>query len=139
LINSQSYFSEHPVILFDGVCGLCNKFVNLIIKLDKREIFRYAPLQSNAGIALQKQYCDETIHTDTIILIDGGCHIKAYAVRRILHNIKLLYPIYLLSNLLPAFAVNLIYDIIARGRYKVFGKYPVCRVPTEKERNLFIG
>ncbi|HEX2982240.1 MAG TPA: DCC1-like thiol-disulfide oxidoreductase family protein [Ignavibacteriales bacterium] len=139
MINSQSYFNEHPVILFDGVCGLCNKFVNLIIKLDRRKIFRYAPLQSDIGIALQKKYCKESLHTDTIILIDSSCHIKACAVRRILRKIRLLYPIFLLSNLLPAFAVNLIYDAIARNRYKVFGKYPSCRVPTEKERKLFIG
>ncbi|HEX3074145.1 MAG TPA: DCC1-like thiol-disulfide oxidoreductase family protein [Ignavibacteriales bacterium] len=138
MTNSQSYFNEHPVILFDGVCGLCNKFVDLIIKLDRREIFRYAPLQSNAGIELQKKYCKESLHTDTIILIDGSCHIKAFAVRRILRQVKLLYPIFLISNLLPAFAVNLIYDAIARSRYKVFGKYPVCRVPTEKERKLFL-
>lgn len=138
MISSQIYFNEHPVILFDGFCGLCNKFVDLIIKLDRREIFRYASLQSNTGIALQKQYCEETIHTDTIILIDGGCHIKAYAIRRILRKVRSLYPIFLLSNLLPVFAVNLIYDAIARNRYKAFGKYPACRVPTEKERKLFI-
>lgn len=124
--------------MFDGICGLCNSFINIIIKLDKKEIFRYASLQSNRGIELQKEYCRNVEYADSIILIDENCHVKALAIRSILKRINKLYALYLIASLLPASILDIIYDLVARNRYKVFGKYKTCRIPSERERRLFL-
>lgn len=139
----------HQVILFDGVCNFCNYWVNFIIERDKNDLFRFAALQSEAGQELLKKFklsrTDPSsfyyagTSFDTFILIDGEIHYtKSTAALMIAGKlksvVKLVYPFIFLPKPIRDF----FYDLIAKNRYKFFGKREVCRIPTEKERGKFL-
>lgn len=131
--------SDHKIILFDGVCNLCNGSVNFFITRDKKDIFRFAALQSDIGVRLQKELNIDHENIESFILIDGNAYYKkstaALKVAGMLgFPYNLLYPLLLI----PPFIRNIVYDIVAKYRYKWFGKKSTCRVPTPKERNKFL-
>ncbi|HWA06959.1 MAG TPA: DCC1-like thiol-disulfide oxidoreductase family protein [Ignavibacteria bacterium] len=131
--------SDHKIILFDGVCNLCNGSVNFFITHDKKDVFRFAALQSDVGIELQKRLNIDHENIESFILIDGDRYYKkSTAALRVAGMLGfpyiLLYPLLLV----PPFIRNFVYDIIARYRYKWFGKRSTCRVPTQHERNKFL-
>jgi predicted DCC family thiol-disulfide oxidoreductase YuxK len=127
------------IILFDGVCNFCNYWVNFLIARDKKDKFRFAALQSDTGQALLAKFKLQKFEIDTIILIQGEEYFtKSTAALKITKNIKggikILYPFIIL----PKKIRDIIYDLIAKNRYSLFGKRDVCRVPTEKERKKFL-
>jgi len=131
--------NESKIILFDGVCNFCNFWVNFIIKRDKKNVFKFAALQSEAGLALLKKFKLSTTDFDTFILIDGENYFtKSTAALKIAKklkgSVKLFYPFIVL----PRFLRDFFYGLIAKNRYKFFGKRDVCRIPTEKERDKFL-
>ncbi len=131
--------SDHKIILFDGVCNLCNGSVNFFITRDKKDIFRFAPLQSDIGIKLQKKLSIDHNNIESFILIDGSRYYKK-STAALKVAVLLGFPYYLLYPLLfiPPFIRNAVYDIIAKYRYKWFGKKETCRVPTPEERARFL-
>ena len=131
--------SDHKIILFDGVCNLCNGSVNFFISYDKKDIFRFAVLQSVVGIELQKRLNIDHENIESFILIDGNRYYKkSTAALRVASMLgfpfNLLYPLLLF----PPFIRNFVYDIIAQYRYKWFGKKSTCRVPSPEERAKFL-
>ena len=128
------------IILFDGVCNLCNNAVNIIIDHDKNDVFRYASLQSQLGQQLTLERGIDTSKIDSIILIDPGnaYYIKSTAALQIAKHLSGGYR--LLSNFLflPESFRNLVYDFIAKHRYKWFGKKDNCRIPTPELKNKFL-
>lgn len=128
------------IILFDGVCNLCNNAVNIIIDHDKNDVFRYASLQSQLGQQLTSERGIDTSKIDSIILIDPGnaYYIKSTAALQIAKHLSGGYR--LLSNFLflPEGFRNLVYDFIAKNRYKWFGKKDNCRIPTPELKNKFL-
>ena len=128
------------IILFDGVCNLCNNAVNIIIDHDKNDVFRYASLQSQLGQQLTLERGIDTSKIDSIILIDPGnaYYIKSTAALQIAKHLSGGYR--LLSNFLflPEGFRNLVYDFIAKNRYKWFGKKDNCRIPTPELKNKFL-
>ena len=131
--------STHKIILFDGVCNLCNGAVDFFIRHDKKDIFRYAALQSEIGIELQKKLNIDHENIESFILIDGNKYYKkSTAALRVAGMIgfpfNLLYPLLVV----PPFIRNGVYDIIAKFRYKWFGKKSTCRIPTPEERKKFL-
>ena len=131
--------SIHKIILFDGVCNLCNGAVDFFIRHDKKDIFRYAALQSEIGIELQKKLNIDHENIESFILIDGNKYYKkSTAALRVAGMIG--FPFNLLYPLLavPLFIRNGVYDIIAKFRYKWFGKKSTCRIPTPEERKKFL-
>jgi len=126
--------------LFDGVCNLCNNAVNIIIDHDKNDVFRYASLQSQLGQQLTLERGIDTSKIDSIILIDPGnaYYIKSTAALQIAKHLSGGYR--LLSNFLflPESFRNLVYDFIAKNRYKWFGKKDNCRIPTPELKNKFL-
>lgn len=131
--------SDHKIILFDGVCNLCNGSVNFFITRDKKDIFRFAALQSDIGIKLQKELNIDHENIESFILIDGPRYYKkSTAALRVAGMLgfpySLLYPLLLI----PPFIRNIVYDIVAKYRYKWFGRKSTCRVPTPKERKKFL-
>ena len=127
------------IILFDGVCGFCNSSVNFIIDRDKRNVFRFAPLQSDYG---QKRLKDFNLPADklsTLILIsDNAFYTKTTAALKIAKELSFPYNLSFVFIIVPPFIRNVLYDIIARNRYKWFGKKDACRIPNEVERSKFI-
>lgn len=131
--------SDHKIILFDGVCNLCNGSVNFFITRDKKDIFRFAALQSDIGIELQKKLNIDYENIESFILIDANKYYRkstaALKVAGILgFPYNLLYPLLLI----PPFIRNIVYNIIAKYRYKWFGRKEYCRVPTPEEKAKFL-
>ena len=128
------------IILFDGVCNLCNGSVIFMIKRDKKDVLRYAALQTEIGQEMVEKYKIDTSKIDSIILIDNDkYYYKSTAALRIARHLSGAYPLLAVFLILPAFMRDWIYDIIARNRYKWFGKKESCMIPTPELKNKFIG
>lgn len=131
--------SEHPILLFDGVCNYCNTMVNFAIRNDRKGKIKFAPLQSETGQRLRNEY-DVPESADTIILVDKN-HAYTYGRAAIRVSKYLDWPAKALYGfiIIPRFITQPVYKWIARNRYKWFGKRETCMVPTAevKERFLF--
>ncbi|MDD5361968.1 MAG: thiol-disulfide oxidoreductase DCC family protein [Ignavibacteria bacterium] len=129
----------HGIVLFDGVCNFCNSSVNLIIKHDKNDYFRFASLQSEFGRNCLKKFNLPEDNLSTLILVEGSKHyLRSSGALRIAKQLS--YPINLSFALIiiPPFIRNFLYTIIANNRYKWFGKRETCRIPTPEEREKFM-
>ena len=128
------------IILFDGVCNLCNGAVNFIIKHDKNDIFRYASLQSNIGKKLTLERNIDTSQLDSIILINPGTayYHKSTAALQIAKRLSGILPFLSIFLVLPNAFRDWVYDIIAKNRYKWFGKKDNCMIPTPELKSLFM-
>lgn len=127
------------IILFDGVCNLCNGAVNFVIERDKKNVFKFAALQSEVGRELASKYEIDTAALDSIILIDGDTHYeKSTAALRIARELSGGYPLLYGFMVLPRFLRNAVYDYIAKNRYKWFGKKESCMIPTPELKSRFL-
>jgi len=129
----------HDIILFDGVCNLCNSAVTFIIKHDKQDRFRFAALESTVGRELLTQHGIDTKQTDSIILVRGDhAFAKAEAALHIARKMRGLWPMLYVFNALPNALLNFFYDLIAKNRYAWFGKKDSCMIPTPALRSKFL-
>ena len=127
------------IILFDGVCNLCNASVNFIIKHDKKAHFKFASLQSDAAKEILLQYNSKKINLDSIILIENNAvYEKSTAALKISKNLtggfKLLYALIII----PKFIRDWVYYFIAENRYKWFGKKESCMIPSPEIKSRFL-
>lgn len=131
---------QHPVILFDGVCNLCQSSVQFIISHDPSARFRFASLQSSAGEVWSAWYADKNNNQlNTIILVDGG--VAYYRSTAILKILKILGPPWSFLYcfiILPVKMRDFVYDFIGQRRYKWFGKKDACWVPDEDLSRRFL-
>ncbi|GAB2770084.1 thiol-disulfide oxidoreductase DCC family protein [Salinimicrobium soli] len=127
------------IILFDGVCNLCNWAVQLVIKNDKNDTFRFAPLQSDIGLQIINERGIDTANLDSVILIEPGVayYHKSTAAIEIAKHLKG-YSWLRIFKPLPEGLRDSIYQFIARNRYKWFGKKDSCMIPTPELRSLFL-
>ncbi|WP_405224337.1 thiol-disulfide oxidoreductase DCC family protein [Dokdonia sp. Asnod1-B02] len=127
------------IILFDGVCNLCNGAITFIIQRDKNDVFRYAPLQSEVGKNLAKKHEIDLDKVDSIILVtDQSAVAKSTAALRIAKQLSGGWPLLTVFLILPRFLRNAVYDFIARNRYKWFGKKDACMIPTPELKSKFL-
>ncbi len=131
---------DKKIILFDGVCNLCDATVQFIIKRDKKDMFRFVPLQSELGQQIIKHIGVDTSKTDSIILYVPGSayYYKADAAIRIAKQLGGLFPMMGAFSILPNRLSNTIYDYIARNRYKWYGKKEECMIPTPEMKAKFL-
>ena len=130
---------EDKIILFDGVCNLCNGAINFIIKHDPKGIFKFASLQGETGQKLLAQHTIDPQETDSIVLIDNDqVSVKSSAALRIAKNLNQGYPLLFGFMIIPTFIRNGVYDFIAANRYKWFGKKESCMLPTPELRSRFL-
>ena len=129
------------VIIFDGVCNLCNGSVNYVIKRDKNARFKFAPLQSEFGQSIIKNFNVDTVKTDSILLYEEGkdISVKSTAILKIAKGLGFPYNLMVIFFILPTFLRNWVYDIIARNRYKWFGRKDSCMIPTPELQSRFIN
>jgi predicted DCC family thiol-disulfide oxidoreductase YuxK len=129
------------LILFDGVCNLCNNSVQFVIKKDTKNTFLFAPLQSEIGQAIIKKYDIDTNKTDSILLYSETRGLKTKSTAALLVAKQLGFPTSLLSFFLifPAFLRNWVYDFIAENRYKWYGKKDNCMIPTPELKSKFLN
>lgn len=125
------------VIFFDGVCGLCNGFIDFIMKVDKDLLFHFSPLQSDyARSHLPPEYTEDL--KSVVYLKDNKIFSKSEAVIEILRDIGGFWKLASIGSLLPGFLRDKAYDMIAQNRYSLFGKKETCRLPTPEERGRFV-
>ncbi|WP_035677783.1 thiol-disulfide oxidoreductase DCC family protein [Flavobacterium limnosediminis] len=131
---------DKKIILFDGVCNLCDATVQMVIKKDKQDVFRFVALQSDLGRQITKHIGVDTSKTDSIILYEPGhaYHIKAEAAIEIAKSIGGLYAILGLFSVFPNWMKNSVYDFVARNRYKWYGKKESCMIPTPEIKAKFL-
>lgn len=129
------------LILFDGVCNLCSRSVQLVLKRDSRDVFRFAPLQSDWGRQLLEARGIDPSQTDSIVLIDPGVayYIKSDAALEIARDLKGFRALPLLFGWIPRALRDIVYDLIARNRYRWFGKEDYCMVPSPEVAAKFLG
>ena len=129
----------HSIILFDGVCNLCNGAVNFVIKRDPRNVFKFTPLQEKQGVLLLKKHAVDSRKLDSIVLIENGnVYIKSSAALRIAKKLSGLWPLFFVLLIIPSFIRDGVYDFIAKNRYKWFGKKEQCMIPTPGFREKFL-
>ena len=128
--------SKKDIVVFDGVCVLCNRFFNWLIKNDKDEKFMYTNFQSVFSKKNNLKLKD--INSVAVIKTNGEKIYKVQAVYYILKKIDRYFIVRILLKLLPLFLTNICYDLIANFRYRIFGKYETCIIPNENVRKNFI-
>lgn len=129
-----------PVLLFDGECNFCNATVLFVVDRDPRAVFRFAPLQGeDAARALTAAGVDAAAmqrDLDTVVLLeDGGVHVRSTAALRVARRLAWPWPLlYYAFILVPAPLRDLAYRLVARNRYRWWGRSTECRVPTPELR-----
>lgn len=131
---------DKKIILFDGVCNLCNHSVLKVIKYDKKNVFLFTALQSEAGKKIVNSLGINTEKIDSIILYDpkGAFYIKASAALRVMNEFGGLWKLTQVFRIVPAVLSNLFYDFVAKNRYRWFGKKESCMIPTTELKSKFL-
>jgi predicted DCC family thiol-disulfide oxidoreductase YuxK len=131
--------SDHPVILFDGVCNLCNLSVQFIIARDPSFQFRFAPLDSAVARSLIGETVPHGALPDSIVLMDHRrMYTRSTAALRIARRLRFPWPLLYALIIVPRPLRDIIYDFIARHRYRWFGKRDTCMVHTPELRARFL-
>lgn len=128
-----------PVVLYDGVCGLCHRAVRWLAAKDRDRALRFAPLQGETAARLRAAHPEIPAGLDTVVLVDvEGVHLRSKAF---LHGARYLAPPWRWASWLrwlPAFVLDPAYRLVARVRYRVWGRFDACRIPTAAERERFL-
>ena len=129
-----------PVILFDGVCNYCNSMVNFIIRQDKQNKFLFAPLQSATAQQLLRQYGLPSTDFDSFVLIDRQkARLRSSAALHVFSKLPWYWKWSQIFWIVPPFLRNAVYDLIARNRYRWFGKKDSCMIPTPELKARFLN
>ena len=128
-----------PILLFDGVCNLCNASVQWVIRRDPKGIFRFAPLQSETGQSLLRQSGLSSEHFDTVVLVDGDrIFTRSDAALEIARRIGGVWSLLAVFRRVPRPIRNAVYDWISRHRYRWFGKTEACMIPRPEWKKRFV-
>jgi predicted DCC family thiol-disulfide oxidoreductase YuxK len=128
------------VILFDGVCNLCDSAVQFVIKHDKKDVFRFVALQSELGQEILKHIGINPKNIDSIILYEPGIayYYKSAAALQIAKNLGGFLHFGTIFKIIPTGISNQLYDYIAKNRYKWYGKKEQCMIPTKDLKAKFL-
>jgi predicted DCC family thiol-disulfide oxidoreductase YuxK len=132
---------QKQLILFDGICNLCNSSVQYVIKHDKKNMFMFTALQSKVGQQIIKEYNIDTTKTDSILLYtpEVGISSKSTAALKIAYHLGFPNNLLCVFFIIPPFVRNYVYDYIAKNRYKWYGKKESCMIPTPELKSKFLG
>jgi predicted DCC family thiol-disulfide oxidoreductase YuxK len=129
---------DRPVLLFDGVCNLCNSFVDFVMERD--DDFVFASLQSDEGARLAREAGLSPDDLETFVVIDGeDSYTRSRAGLEVLRRLGLPYSLVYPTVVVPSLLRDPVYDFIASRRYDWFGKRDECRVPDEETRERFLS
>jgi predicted DCC family thiol-disulfide oxidoreductase YuxK len=132
---------DHSVILFDGHCNLCNKWVKRVIRYDSKKLFKFAALQNETvldSVGFKKYNLNSNIKS-VVLINKSGIHYRSTAVLKILKDLDGLWPIaYYLFIWIPPILRNAVYNLISNRRYTWFGKRNTCMAPSPEEADRFL-
>jgi predicted DCC family thiol-disulfide oxidoreductase YuxK len=130
----------HPILLFDGVCNLCNNYIQFVIERDPEAVFRFAPLQSSVADRLLEACGYDGEALDSIVLVDQGeYHAKSSAVIRAGAHLGGIYRLLGPFRFVPRIVRDFVYDFVADRRYNWFGKRDQCMVPSPDLEDRFLA
>lgn len=128
------------VILFDGLCNLCNGAVQFTIERDQQNVFRFASLQSNFAAEKLTPFNIAPENLESFILLENGkVYLRSTAALRVAKKLTGLWPLLYGFIIVPRFIRDAVYNYIAKNRYKWFGKQESCWLPTPELKNKFLG
>jgi predicted DCC family thiol-disulfide oxidoreductase YuxK len=136
---------SHPILLYDGVCGLCNRFVQWILRRDRDAAFRFASLQSALAAAVLARHGSSPSALDTVYVVVNYELPDEYLLSRSDAAIFVLKQLSgpwraaaFFLKLVPNFLRDPAYNIVARNRYRIFGRSEVCPLPNDQDRSRFL-
>ena len=131
--------TNHPIVLFDGVCNLCSGSVQFILKRDPEGRFRFASLQSEAGRSLMVEHgLDPDALSSVVVIEDGRAYQESSAALRIARHLPGAWKLLRVFAVIPRPIRDAVYRLIARNRYRWFGKTEACWLPTPELRTRFL-
>lgn len=140
----MSETNSNSIILYDGVCGLCNRLVQFILKRDKRDYFRFASLQSDWSSTLLQRHNLDPHDLDTVYVVVDYAKpaerllARSDAILFLLKELGGIWKLAVVGKILPRTLRDAMYGLVARNRYRVFGKYESCMLPEQKHRAKFL-
>lgn len=137
----DTFPENKKLILFDGVCNLCNNAVLKVIQHDRKNVFLFAALQSKTGKTITEELGIDASKIDSIILYipEEAFYIKASAALNIMKEFSGLWKLSQIACLFPSLFNDFIYDFVAKNRYKWFGKKDQCMMPTKELKKKFLS
>ena len=131
--------TTNPVILFDGVCNLCNSSVQFIIRKDKRNHFNFASLQGQSGQILLQKFNLPLAHYNSFVLVEAGqVFTQSTAALKVLRELGFPWSLAYAGIIIPGFIRDAVYRLIAKNRYKWFGKREYCMIPSAELSARFL-
>ncbi|MCU1263907.1 MAG: thiol-disulfide oxidoreductase [Acidobacteria bacterium] len=135
---------SNPIVLYDGVCGLCNRLVQFLLKRDKRDRLRFASLQSDFTAGILKRHGANPHDLDTVYVVvnydepDERLLARSDAILSLGRSLGGIWSLAIVGKVLPRFLRDAIYKVVARNRYSVFGKFDSCMMPEGRYRRKFL-
>ncbi|MYE88805.1 DUF393 domain-containing protein [Candidatus Poribacteria bacterium] len=129
---------EPPIIFFDGVCGMCNRFVDLILQIDNKGVFRFAPIQGETAKHLLPPLSEAPQEWSMFYLDERGIHKESDAFLEVYRHLGGTWRLLSLLCLVPRGVRDFAYRTVARNRYRWFGQRDTCRIPSPEERCRFL-
>nr|WP_294776416.1 thiol-disulfide oxidoreductase DCC family protein [uncultured Flavobacterium sp.] len=132
---------DKKIILFDGVCNLCNASVQFVIRRDRKDIFRFVPLQSELGLKIIQHLGIDPKNTDSIVLYEPGraYYNKSEAAIEIVKEFGGLYTLLRILAVFPKSLSNFVYAFVAKNRYRWYGKQETCMMPSPEVAAKFLA
>lgn len=127
-----------PLVLYDGTCGLCDGFVQWLLRRDRAGVLRFAPLDGPTAAVVRARH-PEIAGVDSVVLVDAaGTHVRSEAALRTVAALGGGWRLVALARVVPRGLRDAAYDVVARTRHRWFGRRVACRVPSAAERERFI-
>jgi predicted DCC family thiol-disulfide oxidoreductase YuxK len=127
------------IVLYDGVCGLCDRLVQFLVAKDRDRLLRYAPLQGETAARLRALHPSIPADLDTMVFVDEGVvYLRSRAAARIARYLPWPWRAGAVVRFVPRFLADFGYNLVARSRYRIFGKVEACGLPTKEERQLLL-
>jgi predicted DCC family thiol-disulfide oxidoreductase YuxK len=134
----QENILTKPIIFFDGVCGMCNTFVDMILRVDKKNQFLFAPLQGETAAKLLPPLSSDPKQWSMVYLDGSGAHDQSDASLEVYRRLGGFWKVLSYAQIVPRAIRTPVYQFIARNRYRMFGVKETCRIPTASERDRFL-
>lgn len=130
---------QAPILIFDGVCNICSFGVGIVLRADRKGVFRFAFGQGERGAALKEAYGLPKGDLESVTLIeDGRCYSKSDAVIEVVRRLPFPWPLLSVFKIVPKFLRDPLYSLVARNRYRWFGMRETCFIPAPEHMNRFI-
>ena len=134
----DSDLSKTPIIFYDGVCSMCNNFVDIILNADKKKVFRFAPLQGDTAKELLSSIPNNPKNWSMVYLDEHGAHKESDASLEIYRRLGGSWWLLSIFRFVPKTVRDPIYRFIAENRYKFFGKKESCHIPLPEDKDRFL-